>query len=255
MIRKQTLGPLPGSLHTGRAALNIQSQIVILTDRRVLIAGGINTTNLVSDLTSAEIYDPQTEIWSFTGSLNIPRADQSAALLRSGKVIVAGGDSPPRSPSTSEIFDPSTGVWTMATLMTEFRSVDTATALLDGRVLVVGPAGSSTEIYDEKTGTWASSGSRSIATEEHTATLFQDGSVLVAGGGVNGVLYSQADLFTPETRMGVEVRTLFTDPSRNPPPLASEGHPPVRLTFARGIVRIPSPGQVLDWFNFRNTHA
>ena len=244
---------LTGSLHTARAALNIQSQVVKLTDGRVLIEGGLNPSNLVSDLTSAEIYDPQTEIWSFTGSLNIPRADQSAALLRSGKVIVAGGDSPPRSPSTSEIFDPSTGGWTMATLMTEFRSADTATALLDGRVLVVGPAGSSTEIYDEKTGTWASSGSRSTATEEHTATLLQDGRVLVAGGGFNGALYSQADLFTPETRMGVQVTTFFTDPSLNPLPSDSEGNPAVKVTFARGIARSTSPGQVLAWFNVTNT--
>jgi len=244
---------LTGSLHTGRAALNIGSQIVKLTDGRILIEGGINPSNLVSDLASAEIYDPQTGIWSLTGSMNIPRADQSAALLQSGKVIVAGGDSPPRSPSTSEIFDPSTGRWTMATPMTEFRSADTATALLDGRVLVVGPAGSSTEVYDEGTGTWASSGSRSIATEEHTTTLLQDGRVLVAGGGFNGVLYSQADLFTPETRSGIQVNTFFTDPSLNPLPSDSKGNPAVKVTLARGIVRSTNPGQILAWVNMTNT--
>jgi hypothetical protein len=64
------------------------SQVVKLTDGRVLMEGGINPSHLVSDLASAEIYDPQTGIWSLTGSMNIPRADQSAALLQSGKVIV-----------------------------------------------------------------------------------------------------------------------------------------------------------------------
>src|SRR5438876_11557200 len=57
---------LTGSLHTGRAALNIQSQVVKLTDGRVLIEGGINPSNQVSELTSAESYDPQTEIRSVT---------------------------------------------------------------------------------------------------------------------------------------------------------------------------------------------
>jgi hypothetical protein len=141
----------------------------------------------------------------------------------------------------------------MTTSMTEFRSADRATALLDGRVLVVGPAGSSTVVYDEKTGTWASSGSRSIATEEHTATLLQDGRVLVAGGGFNGVLYSQADLFTPETRSGVQVNTFFTDPSLDPLPSDSKGNPAVKVTLARGIVKSAIPGRILAWVNMTNT--
>lgn len=41
--------------------------------------------------TTTELYNPSTSTWSTTGSLNTARENQTATLLSSGKVLVAGG--------------------------------------------------------------------------------------------------------------------------------------------------------------------
>ena len=43
------------------------------------------------DLNSSELYDPATEMWSVTASLNTPRLDHTATLLPGGNVLVVGG--------------------------------------------------------------------------------------------------------------------------------------------------------------------
>ena len=53
----------------------------------VLVAGGLNT----GSLTSAELYDPASGSWTFTGSLINRRDFHTATLLPNGKVLAAGG--------------------------------------------------------------------------------------------------------------------------------------------------------------------
>src|SRR5437667_12175074 len=50
-----------------------------LKDGRVLVAGGLDSSNTV--LSSAELYNPTTGTWSFTGSLKAPRAFHTATSL------------------------------------------------------------------------------------------------------------------------------------------------------------------------------
>ncbi len=64
-----------------------------LPDGRVLVVGGF-TNNNPPDFgitNTAELYDPSSETWSLTGNLGDDRAWHTATLLRSGKVLVAGG--------------------------------------------------------------------------------------------------------------------------------------------------------------------
>ncbi len=76
----------------------------LLADGRVLIAGGTHDPGPVAcagtsciamvgttDLTSAEIYDPNTGKFEATGSMATPRAVPMAILLQDGRVLVAGG--------------------------------------------------------------------------------------------------------------------------------------------------------------------
>jgi len=64
---------------------------------------------------SAEIFDPETRQWTFTGTMNTGREDHAAVLLRDGRVLVAGGTMSEESPriASGEIFDPETGTWTL----------------------------------------------------------------------------------------------------------------------------------------------
>src|SRR5437588_11827984 len=57
----------------------------LLPSGKVLVAGG-------NSFGSAELYDPATGTWSYTGSLNIARRGHTATLLQNGKVLIAWGD-------------------------------------------------------------------------------------------------------------------------------------------------------------------
>jgi hypothetical protein len=65
---------------------------VKLNDERVLVAGGWGDGGARKD---AELYDPTTDQWTLssaeTSGMNNARWQHTATLLKSGKVLVAGG--------------------------------------------------------------------------------------------------------------------------------------------------------------------
>ena len=60
----------------------------LLPSGKVLVAGGLDCC---SSLSSAELYDPATGMWTATGSMRHGTLFHTATLLPSGKVLVAGG--------------------------------------------------------------------------------------------------------------------------------------------------------------------
>lgn len=109
---------------------------------RVLVAGGYDPQAGAVELASAELYDPATNSWSATGSMNSPRAFHTATLLTaSGRVLVTGGRDSGSPGSTAEVFDPTTLQWTFVRGMSSARAGHTATHLLIPgvtKVVVVG---------------------------------------------------------------------------------------------------------------------
>jgi LysM domain/Kelch motif len=94
-----------GSMTTAR----IGHTANLLSDGRVLIAGGGNNTDITSlSLASAELYDPRTGTFSPAGSMTTARFSQTATLLSDGRVLIAGGRDSSFNPlSSTELFDPS----------------------------------------------------------------------------------------------------------------------------------------------------
>ena len=141
----------------------------LLDNGEVLVVGG-DFGNFFTHRDSAELYDPITETWSFTGSMALPRAYGTATLLTNGKVLLAAGQpsvfdtaSPfgnlPAHTNLSEIYDPLTGTWSSAGAMAKRRHLHAATRLSaahGSKVLVSGgydgnsPAGVgfSANLYD-----------------------------------------------------------------------------------------------------------
>ena len=101
----------------------------LLPDGKVLIAGG----GYESGSEIAELYDPTTALWAFTGYMNTSRQCHTATVLAGGAVLVAGGDSGYLNTySSSEVYNPTTGLWTNAGAMNNDRTRHTATLLPNG---------------------------------------------------------------------------------------------------------------------------
>jgi N-acetylneuraminic acid mutarotase len=179
----------------------------LLSNGYVLVIGGQNLTPAIA---SAELYNPETGVWTSAGSMAERRYNHTAALLPNGKVLVCGGFGGGAGPisllSSAELYTPpavptppeviGNGTWTStAGPMTHARYNHTATVLANGKILVAAGRASTVygslvpeaELYDPTAGTWSPAGSMNFGRYLHTATLLPNGWVLFAGGTNRGV--------------------------------------------------------------------
>ena len=173
---------------------------VRLLDGRVLVAGGSNEGE--SDMTSAELFDPESGTWSPTGNMLKAYGGFAATLLHDGRVLVGDKDDDPSGNDPkigAEVYDPDSGTWT-ATGRMVFRKECclTPTLLGDGRVLVTGREGN--QLFDPDSGTWTATGkmiTRGLGGGE--AVLLPDGKVLMPGGTIYPRMFESAELYDPVT--------------------------------------------------------
>jgi hypothetical protein len=179
----------------------------LLRDGRVLVAGGLSCCQDPDPSpefyeSTAEIYDPETDKFTATGSMSAARGNHSAVLLADGRVLIAGGNGndPAAPPAGTEIFDPATGRFSSGGDLQKPRDSHAAVALTDGRVLliggevppeisgVVGVGVTATEIFDPTTGGWSAGPDLDPAFYAATVTLLDNGKVLIFGGQDSGGL-------------------------------------------------------------------
>jgi hypothetical protein len=130
------------SMSTPRAA----PEAVLLGTDKVLVAGGatrgIGWGGGTTALSSSEIYTISTNTWAPAPAMSTRRYNFAAALLPSGRFLVAGSDSAePRegsTPATAELFDPVTLKWIKLPSMRVGRGRASMAALADGRALIAG---------------------------------------------------------------------------------------------------------------------
>jgi hypothetical protein len=89
----------------------------LLQTGMVLVAGGFITVparpyNKTESINSAELWDPSTQAWTSTGSLNTSRGLESITVLANGQALVTGGETfdkqtgQPEVLATAELYKP-----------------------------------------------------------------------------------------------------------------------------------------------------
>jgi uncharacterized repeat protein (TIGR02543 family) len=161
----------------------------LLPNGQVLVAGGWASTCCSSNgqpgaqypLTSSELWNPSTGIWTATGSMANPHAAHTATVLNTGNVLVAGGQD-----------------------------------YGQGSILEVGIT-SAAELYEYATGAWTSAGNMTNARDDAAAVLLSNGTVLVAGGNSGGCCsgLSSAEIFDPTAMTWTAIQPMTT--GRNGP--------------------------------------
>lgn len=174
---------ITGQLNENREA----HQSVLLSNGKVLTMGGFSGGMYGQHLSGAELYDPSTQSWQTTGSLNMARNSHTATLLESGQVLVVGGWNG-SSLQRVELYDPNTMQWHLGRDLNIGRSSHTATLMPKGHVLVTGGGNdnhlstATTEIYDPIEDKWTKAASLSVARQDHSAIRLPNNNVLVVGG-------------------------------------------------------------------------
>ncbi len=195
----------------------------VLTDGRVLVAGGISnvyppfptapTTPLV--LATTEILAVN-GTWSAGPALATARMRHTATLLPNGNVLVVGGaNGTGTALASAELVSYTAPTWTVSPAgnLTTMRVGHTATLATDGKVYVIGgfpglttwPATLNIEAYTPGTGTgtgaWTGAGALGQQRAFHSASLLPSGLVLVAGGFNGGTIYlNSTEIYDPSTK-------------------------------------------------------
>jgi len=130
---------------------------VLLQSGKVLASGGWG---------SSEVYDPSSGTWSFTLKKSIKnRLKDAAVVLKSGQVLLLGGESNLKELTSVEAYDPVANSWSTIKSMNKARGQHAAVVLASGKVLVAGGYTASTadmaesELYDPTAGSSCSKNS------------------------------------------------------------------------------------------------
>lgn len=175
------------------------ASLTVLANGKALVVGG-RAGQLSFPQGRAELYDPATNTWTFTGSLNEGRYLHAALLLDNGKVLVTGGSIRAGTLNSCELYDPATGQWSRVAALKFPHTTHAAFRLANGSILVAGGGSRVTEIYQPATNTWRLASSSNFALNQGTITQLTDGRILATA--------VRNEIFDPQT----ERWTVMADP-------------------------------------------
>ncbi|MFE6839068.1 Kelch repeat-containing protein [Streptomyces sp. NPDC057705] len=176
-------------------------QAVLLSDGRVLVAGGLTDTgrSRARELGLCEIHDPQTGLWTPTAALHETRCGHQSLLLADGTVLTLGGSGPrvaddarydPHSLAGVERYDPAAEEWRPEPPLPSGRGHHRALLLGTGEVLVCGGFDAACQDigyaaalrYDPGARAWSVAAPMRTGRWAFGAVLLADGRVLAVGG-------------------------------------------------------------------------
>ena len=187
----------------------------LLSDGRVLIAGGQNGSTISSTI---ELFDPALGAFTSAGMMSSPRSQHAMTAIPDGRVLIVGGFNGSIPVASTDIFDSVTGIVSAGPNLSVARFGHSATTLLNGQVVVIGgnngnanPAqmdATPAEMVDLTAATPAfTTLATNLATprEGHLAILLpNNNNILIVGGTSVGTTIASAELFTlQESSQGI----------------------------------------------------
>lgn len=194
----------------------------LLTDGRVLVAGGVSTG--LHQTATADLYDPVKRTFTATGSMGFAREGAAGVRLADGRVLVTGGGGAPVAAgfavstsvlSSAEIYDPASGQFTPTINdMPEPHFLHAIALLSSGKVLVAGgfagsgpffflEAQAATALFDPSTNAFTSATPLNIARTLIYAAVLADGRVFIPGGAnFQGEQLGDAELYSADSGGG-----------------------------------------------------
>jgi Kelch motif protein/von Hippel-Lindau disease tumor suppressor protein len=240
---------------------------VRLANGKVLVLGGIQLGISGAGQTSADLYDPATNSFSATGSLNTARHAPTATLLPNGKVLVAGGRTTSGVPSTTlttaELYDPVAGTFSFTGSMTVAHFNARAVLLPNGKVLVTAGRGTtnallaSAELYNPATSTFSVTGSMNIPRSNTPSfILLANGKALISGGIVPPGPVGTAEYYDQEIGLFFVTNFMTTDRAEHRAALLADGRALVTGGFNAANTSLasaeyfnPGPGSLLSTYS------
>jgi len=215
LITSEVYDPATHRFHeTGHMTIfRADGSAVRLADGRVLVTGGFDQGRYLtsvgrSALKTAEIFDPGSETFTATASMQRAQYGHQSLLLSNGKVLIAGGACEAEAAGNllarvacpPELYDPTTSTFSIADPFAPHNEEE-ATALSDGRALLF-CGGTMAEIYDPKTGKFVHRADMTPRLDMCSGTLLADGRVFILGsksfiGTMNEAPKWQALLYDP----------------------------------------------------------
>lgn len=206
----QSIAPTDGLAQQGSAVVSHEMKetrtkagSILLHDGTVLYAGGYSSLVPGNLLTTSELYDPSTGVFSSAGSLLHGHVLPHVITLDDGTILIAGSDT---STVYCEIYNPTSKTFSATGSLVTGRAGSVSAKLPDGRVLVAGGLvnfttyTNSAEVYDPVTKTWSMlSATMSAARANANCAQLIDGRIIIVGGvNISGLL-TAAEIFDPVT--------------------------------------------------------
>lgn len=192
-----------GNLTSGRYA----HTATLLNSGKVLVVGGYGNSGFGAGggLTSVELYDPDTNTWSWWGQapwIRTPRFHHTATLLQSGEVLIAGGFGTGEFLSSALSYVAPQTDWIFAGTLRVKRSGSSAIRMDSGEVLLIGGTNgsvlASSELYEPASLTWSlTSPMATPRTKTRVVKLASDEAMAVGGVGADARGIASSEIFAP----------------------------------------------------------
>ena len=153
-----------------------------------------------------EVYDPETDTWTYKASMPTPRLAFGIAVYKN-KIYCIGGQANLSSTGINEVYDPATNTWETKTPMPTPRTWVAANAV-NGKIYLMGGYGWSgsdssklNEVYDPETDSWTTktpSPDVPIADNSLASAVF-DNKIFLFGGLTQDKHYQLNQIYNTET--------------------------------------------------------